>query len=55
MNEAELDSQQCAEVALYMYRQWQEAMKPPLFIYKDFPTWLNDILDTSNNTREEKS
>ena len=40
----ELDTEQCVEVALYMYQQWQEAMEPPLLIYKDFPTWLKDLL-----------
>lgn len=41
--EVELNTEQCAKVALYMYEQWQEAMKPPLYAYYDFPTWLNRL------------
>ncbi|QOH56224.1 hypothetical protein [Rhodococcus rhodochrous] len=44
-NTVELGSRQCAEVAKYMYEQWQEAMKPPLYIYQDFPTWLDNLID----------
>jgi len=35
-----LDGKQCAEIAMYMYRNWQEAMKPPLFAFIQFPDWL---------------
>lgn len=49
--EYELDTQQCAEVAYYMYQKWQEAMKPPLFTYYDFPTWL-DRIRTLKESRE---
>lgn len=45
--EVELDSKQCAEVALYMYQQWQEAMKPPVYAVYDFPTWLNKCIEYS--------
>ena len=38
-----LDTEQCAKIALYMYEQWQEAMKPPLYEYHDFPTWLRHL------------
>lgn len=41
-----LDTKGCAEVALYMYREWQKAMEPPLFIYKQFPDWLEGLLAT---------
>jgi len=37
-----LDTLQCAKVAMFVYAKWQEAMEPPLFIYEDFPTWLNN-------------
>jgi hypothetical protein len=47
--EYELNTQQCVKVALYMYGQWQEAMKPPLFIYKSFPDWLAQL---QQNTKE---
>ena len=43
LREVELNTEQCAKVALYMYEQWQEAMKPPLYAYYDFPTWLNQL------------
>lgn len=41
--EYELNTEQCVKVATYMYEQWQEAMQPPLLIYKDFPTWLASL------------
>jgi hypothetical protein len=48
-----LDTKQCASIAMYMYEQWQEAMKPPLFAYYDFPTWLQSLTkeeDKAHNT-----
>lgn len=50
LESVELNTEQCAKVALYMYEQWQEAMKPPLFIYKQFPDWLNQL--TTNQEGE---
>lgn len=44
LESVELNTEQCAKVALYMYEQWQEAMKPPLFIYKQFPDWLVGVI-----------
>jgi len=41
--DVELGTKECVEVALYMYEQWQEEMKPPLYAYYDFPTWLQRI------------
>ena len=41
--EIELGTEQLAEVSLYMYGEWQKAMKPPLFAYYDFPTWLKRL------------
>lgn len=38
-----LDAQQCAQVSLYMYEQWQKAMEPPLLVYKTFPEWLLQV------------
>jgi hypothetical protein len=38
--EYELNTEQCIEVAVYMYSRRQEAMKPPLYAYYDFITWL---------------
>ena len=43
VEELVLDTEQCVEVSLYMYEQWQEAMKPPLYTYYDFPTWLHRL------------
>lgn len=47
-----LDTKQCAQVASFMYTQWQEAMKPPLYVYKDFPTWLNDIISKESDNAD---
>lgn len=47
VTEVELNATQCAEVALHMYREWQEAMKPPLFAYRDFPVWLEMIISNA--------
>ena len=53
--EIELDTQQCVEVALYMYEQWRKAMKPPVFAVYDFPTWLAQLKTlTPSTTGEEK-
>jgi hypothetical protein len=41
--EYELSTEQCAEVALYMYQEWQKSMQPPLYIYKTFPEWLQAL------------
>ncbi len=41
--EYQLNTEQCVKVALYMYKQWQEAMKPPLVAFYDFPTWLHKL------------
>ena len=46
--EYELDAKECAKVALYMYARWQEAMQPPLLIYKNFPDWLAQIEDNTD-------
>lgn len=46
--ETELNPKQCAEVALYMYTEWQKAMQPPIFTYKQFDTWLHEIIDREN-------
>jgi hypothetical protein len=54
LREVELSTKQCAEIALYMYEQWQEAMKPPLFIYKDYPTWLKQLATLPAQLEESK-
>lgn len=51
--EYELNTEQCVKVAKYMYEQWTEAMKPPLFIYKSFPDWLNELEATKDTMRGE--
>jgi len=50
-NQAEvtIGTKQCVEVSLYMYEQWQEAMKPPLYAYYDFPTWLKKVRENSDD------
>ena len=52
--EYELNSEQCAEVALYMYKCWQEAMQPPLLIYKSFPDWLETIIAQNQSNKVDK-
>lgn len=47
--ELNLDYQQCAEVALYMYQEWQQAMQPPIFIYKNFDQWLEELKTKEQN------
>lgn len=49
----ELNTEECAKVALYMYEKWQEEMKPPLFAYYDFPTWLKFKLKKGLDTNHE--
>ena len=44
--ELTLNSTQCAFVALYMYQQWQESQKPPLYTYTPYSEWLQVIIDT---------
>lgn len=41
--EYQLNTEQCAKIALYMYEKWQEAMEPPLLIFKSFPDWLKQL------------
>lgn len=38
--EVELTEEQVIQIASMVYEMWQEQMKPPLFAYYDFPTWL---------------
>lgn len=45
--EYQLNTEQCAKIALYMYEKWQEAMKPPLLIFKSFPDWLKQLEEQS--------
>lgn len=52
--EIELDTDQCAEVALYMYEEWKKAMQPPLFIYKTFPEWLKQLKDNHPTPGDRK-
>ncbi len=52
--EYELNSEQCAEVALYMYKCWQEAMQPPLLIYKSFPDWLETLIAQNQSNKVDK-
>ena len=48
-----LVTEECASVALYMYEQWQEAMKPPLFVYRSFPEWLAHLAPTKKEAQDE--
>ena len=43
--EATLDTKQCADIALYMYHNWQEEMKPPIYKYIKFEDWLYNLLE----------
>lgn len=54
--EYELDSKQCADIAYYMYQQYQEEMKPPVFAYYTFPAWLDRIrtLKKTGGTDEQE-
>lgn len=47
--EVTIGTKQCVEVSLYMYKQWEEAMKPPLYAYYDFPTWLKKVMENSDD------
>lgn len=42
--EITLNTKQCAEIALMVYREWKDAMKPPLYAYTQFEDWLHQIL-----------
>jgi len=45
--EATISSKQCAEISLYMYREWERAMQPPVFAMKSFPDWLDLIIKSA--------
>jgi hypothetical protein len=45
-NILELSESECAEIAISMYKKWVETMTPPIYIYQDFPTWLNKIIQS---------
>jgi hypothetical protein len=57
--ELTLGTEQCAEIALYMYREWQKAMQPPLYVYVNFDEWLQKLIashptsTTNQETKEE--
>lgn len=38
-----LDTKQCAQVALAMYKEWEKAMEPPLYIFIQFQDWLQAL------------
>ena len=48
-----LDTRQCAEIALAMYGEWQKAMQPPLYSYKQFPDWLSDLTQSPKKKGSE--
>lgn len=35
-----LDEQQCLEIAEFVYQKYEEAMKPPIYIFLTFPEWI---------------
>lgn len=41
----ELDSQTCGRIALHVYQQYKEAMKPPIFKVLSFEEWLKKVID----------
>lgn len=41
--EYELNTEQCINVAQYMYKMYEEAMSPPLYRWLSFPDWLHEI------------
>ncbi len=42
--EVNLNSKQCAEVALFMYKKYIEEMRKPRFAIPTFPNWLDELL-----------
>jgi hypothetical protein len=44
-NGIELDSQTCGRIALHVYQQYKEAMKPSLFQVLSFEEWLTRLID----------
>lgn len=45
MDTIQLDSKNCAKVALYMYKEYKKAMEPPVYRILSFEEWLNNILE----------
>ncbi len=45
-----LDTRQCCEVALYMYQEWERAMQPPLYVYRTFPDWLEQVITAAKKS-----
>lgn len=41
----ELDTETCARIALHVYQQYKEAMKPPVFQVLSFEDWLKGVID----------
>lgn len=54
MQEIELSSKECCEVALYMWEQYKKAMRPPLLTFVEFEDWLNMILKNLENVDDSK-
>lgn len=46
-NEAkiELNTEACLRLALEVYRKWESAMTPPIYIYVPFKKWCEDHLE----------
>lgn len=51
--EITLNTKQCAEIALMVYREWKDAMKPPLYAYTQFEDWLHQILANPTESEEK--
>lgn len=41
----QLSSKTVAQIALFMYQKYQEAMQPPVFAIIPFEDWLQTIID----------
>lgn len=44
-----LDAKTCAEVALYMYNNYKEEMKPPVYSILSFEDWLHRLIDSEKD------
>lgn len=47
--EINLNQKQCAEVALYMFQEYQQAMEPPIFAVISFEDWLHRLINQEDN------
>lgn len=44
--QAELNTEQCVEVSLYMWNEYIKSFNKPQFLILSFPDWLKSLIKT---------